>query len=229
MFCMKKAVEGILQRVTLKEQVYHYLKKAIINGELKTGEIYSEQMFATRLNISRTPVREAVLQLSQENMLDVYNNRGIMVRPLLFDEIQKIIQARVAIEGYSVRYLTQNIHIEEAQEILISLDTCLILEKNALNKEQNFYDFMQADMDFHGLIVHFTENEYLINSIQMMRSRIEKATVNSLKQGNRMAVAMEEHRALLLHIKSGDENKAYQSFAHHMKNTEDIMKYCDLD
>lgn len=205
------------------------MKKAIINGELKTGEIYSEQMFATQLNISRTPVREAVLQLSQENMLDIYNNRGIMVRPLLFEEIQKIIQARVAIEGYSVRYLTRNIHMEQAQEILISLDTCLILEKNALNKEQNFYDFMQADMDFHGLIVHFTQNDYLINSIQMMRSRLEKATVNSLKQGNRMEIAIKEHSALLLHIKSGDEIKACESFEQHMKNTEDIMKYCDLD
>lgn len=219
----------MIQRISLKEQVYQYVKKAIINGELKTGEIYSEQMFATRLNISRTPVREAVLQLKHENMLEIYNNRGIMVKPLLFGEIKKIIQARAAIEGYSVRYLTRHVNTAAAQEVMIALGACLELARNAMEKGQNLYDFMQADMDFHGLIVQFTENEYFINSIQMLRSRIEKATVNSLKQGDRMSAAICEHGQLFDLIQSGDEVKACASFERHMDNTVEIMRHCDLD
>lgn len=219
----------MIQRVSIKEQVYQHLKKAIINGDLKTGEIYSEQMFATQLNISRTPVREAVLQLKQENMLEVYNNRGIMVKPLLFEEIKKIIQARTAIEGYGVRYLARHFDTPAAQEIFIGMDTSLQLEEAAMHKGEEFYDFMQADMDFHGLIVQFTENEYFINVIQMLRSRIEKATVNSLKQAGRMRVAIQEHGQLLALLKRGDEAAAGASFELHMKNTKEIMRHCDLD
>lgn len=222
-------VDNILQRVSLKDQVYQYLKKAIINGELKTGEIYSEQMFATQLNISRTPVREAVLQLRHENMLEIYNNRGIMVKPLLFEEVKKIIEARVAIEGYSVRHLTKNIDTPEAKEVMILLDTCLKLEAEAVDNQERYYDFMQADIDFHGLIVDFTKNEYFINTIMMLRSRIEKAIVNSLKQGERMRIAIKEHEALFERIKSGDENGAYLSFERHMQNTIEIMRHCKLD
>jgi GntR family transcriptional regulator, rspAB operon transcriptional repressor len=222
-------VENILQRVSLKDQVYQYLKKAIINGDLKTGEIYSEQMFATQLNISRTPVREAVLQLRHENMVEIYNNRGIMVKPLLFEDVKKIIEARVAIEGYSVRHLTKNIDTPEAKEVVILLDTCLKLAAEAVNDQYCYYDFMQADIDFHGLIVDFTKNDYFISTIHMLRSRIEKATVGSLKQGERMKVAIKEHEELFEIIKSGDDYGAYLSFEKHMQNTIEVMKHCNLD
>ncbi|WP_199883784.1 GntR family transcriptional regulator [Anaerosinus massiliensis] len=213
----------------MKDQVYQYLKKAIINGELKTGEIYSEQMFATQLNISRTPVREAVLQLRHENMLEIYNNRGFMIKPLLFEDVKKLIEARVAIEGYSVRCLTRNIDTPAAKEVVLLLNTCLKLEAEAVDNEHRYYDFMQADVDFHGLIVDFTKNEYFINMIHMLRSRIEKAIVNSLKQGERMRIAIKEHEALFETIKSGDEDRAYASFERHMQNTIEVMKHCNLD
>ena len=98
-----------LQRISLKAQVYEYLKQAIINGDLKVGEIYSEQYFADKLSISRTPVREAILQLQHENMVEVKANRGIIVKPLLLDEIKKIIETRLAIEGYSSSILAKNL------------------------------------------------------------------------------------------------------------------------
>lgn len=214
----------MLHRVSFKDQVYEYLKKAIINGELKTGQIYSEQMFADQLNISRTPVREAVLQLKQEHMLDVYNNRGIMVKPLLFADVQQIIQARIAIEGYSVRYLAQRIDTEEGQAALQQMALCLKLEEDTENF--NVYDFMKSDVEFHGLIIAFTKNEYFAKTIAMLRSRLEKATLSSLKVKDRTQNALQEHRQLMDAIQSGDGARAYDFFEHHMTQTEKLMRYC---
>ena len=53
----------MLKKVSYKDQIYQYLKEAIVKGELLPGEVYSEKQFADKLNVSRTPVREAVLQL----------------------------------------------------------------------------------------------------------------------------------------------------------------------
>ena len=226
---MQKGGDTILQRISFKDQVYEYLKKAIVNGELSTGEIYSEQMFADQLQVSRTPVREAVLQLKNENMLEVYNNRGIMVKPLSFFDAQKIIQTRVAIEGYSVRYLTQRVETDAAREILGKMQSCLDQERAVEAQASGVYDFMKADVQFHGLIIAFTDNEYFVKTIDMLRSRLEKATVSSLKSYNRTNAALMEHRDLLTKIQSGNVDAAYQSFEEHMKITEEIMKHCQLD
>ena len=111
-----------LQRISLKAQVYEYLKQAIINGDLKVGEIYSEQYFADKLSISRTPVREAILQLQHENMVEVKANRGIIVKPLLLDEIKKIIETRLAIEGYSSSILAKNLTTKEGKNLIYLLE-----------------------------------------------------------------------------------------------------------
>ena len=78
----------MLKKVSYKEQVYQYLKTALIKGELRTGEIYSEQQLADQLNVSRTPVREAVMQLTHEGMLEVRANRGWTVRPVSEEDLR---------------------------------------------------------------------------------------------------------------------------------------------
>lgn len=209
--------------------MYEYLKKAIVNGDLRVGEIYSEQMFADQLDISRTPVREAVLQLKHENMLEVYNNRGIMVKPLLFEDVQMIIQTRIAIEGYSIRYLTQRIQTPEAQAVLQKMEACLAHEADIQARGADVYEFMKSDVAFHGLGIAFMRNDYFSKTIDMLRSRLEKATVGSLKLKNRTAMTLAEHEQIIQHIRSGDAEAAYIAFEHHMDVTEEIMKHCRLD
>lgn len=196
---------------------------------MRVGEIYSEQMFADQLDISRTPVREAVLQLKHENMLEVYNNRGIMVKPLLFEDVQMIIQTRIAIEGYSIRYLTQRIQTPEAQAVLQKMEACLAHEADIQARGADVYEFMKSDVAFHGLGIAFMRNDYFSKTIDMLRSRLEKATVGSLKLKNRTAMTLAEHEQIIQHIRSGDAEAAYIAFEHHMDVTEEIMKHCRLD
>lgn len=227
--CGRKGADSIIKKISFKDQVYEYLKKAIINGELKTGEIYSEQMFADQLNVSRTPVREAVLQLKNEDMLEVYNNRGIMVKPLLLEDVQKIIQTRLAIEGYSIRYLAQRIETSEAQAVLQQMQSCLEQEQTIPGQAPNVYEFMKSDVGFHGLIVRFTQNEYFVKTMDMLHSRLEKATVSSLKIKDRTAATLEEHQEIIRQIQSGDGEKAYEAFEYHMNTTAEIMRHCQLN
>ena len=135
-----------LQRISLKAQVYEYLKQAIINGDLKVGEIYSEQYFADKLSISRTPVREAILQLQHENMVEVKANRGIIVKPLLLDEIKKIIETRLAIEGYSSSILAKNLTTKEGKNLIYLLEDNLSKQQEILTSSDAYYKFMKLDL-----------------------------------------------------------------------------------
>lgn len=222
-------VFDILQRTSLKDQVYNYLKDAIVNGELKCGEIYSEQWFANTLNTSRTPVREAILQLKQENLLEIYPSRGVMVKPMCLEELKKILQARVAIEGYSAMFLAKNIHKEDAQILLKELEEFLKFEENVSNKKEKSYEFMKVDVEFHSGIINYTNNEYLITTNQIFRSRIERVIFKSLQKDFRMGDAVTEHKDLFDCIKRGDEYGAFASLQKHMENTEELLSTLDFD
>lgn len=215
-----------LQRISLKAQVYEYLKQAIINGDLKVGGIYSEQYFADKLSISRTPVREAILQLQHENMVEVKANRGIIVKPLLLDEIKKIIETRLAIEGYSSSILAKNLTTKEGKNLIYLLEDNLSKQQEILTSSDAYYKFMKLDLEFHHAIVNFTNNNYFSEIIKMLRSRLEIATLKSLHETNRLNDALNEHYLLVNDIKSGDSQKAFQAFKFHMQKTLEIMEQC---
>ncbi|MDQ0203942.1 GntR family transcriptional regulator [Pectinatus haikarae] len=214
----------MIKKVSYKDQVYQYLKQAIVKGEINPGEIYSEQMFADQLEVSRTPVREAVLQLKHEGLVEIYNNRGISVKPISIDDINQILQARTAIEGYSVKYLTERITSAEGQKSLKQLLACLNETESLLEESTGHYKYMKADIEFHGIIVHFTKNMYFIKTVDQMRTRLEQVTVNSLTFKNRHRDALSEHKKIFEGICSGNAEKAENIFIEHMLITGNILK-----
>lgn len=215
-----------IQRTSLKAQVYEYLKQAIINGELKIGEIYSEQYFANKLSISRTPVREAILQLKHENLVEIKANRGIVIKPLYLDEITKIIETRLAIEGYSSSILAKNLSNKRAIDLINNLVENLNKQKTILHSKDAYYEFMLLDLEFHQKIIDFTENSYFTEIIKMLRTRLEIATLKSLYTEHRLEAAYQEHILLFEAIKTRDASKAFNAFDFHMQKTLEIMKKC---
>lgn len=216
----------MIKKISYKDQVYQHLKQLIVKGDLNPGEIYSEQMFANQLEVSRTPVREAILQLKHEGFVEIYNNRGISVKPISLDDINQILQARTAIEGYSVKYLTEHIHTVEGQKALQQMQNCLNETKNFLADNASHYKYMKADIEFHGIIVHFTQNTYFIKTVDQMRSKLEQITINSLTFKNRHKDALAEHQKIFQGICSGDGQKAESIFNEHMLITGNILKTC---
>lgn len=178
------------------------------------------------MNISRTPVREAILQLQHENMVEVKANRGIIIKPLYLDEIKKIVEARLAIEGYSASKLAENISSDKAKNLVKILEQNIVLQEKALTSSKAYYKFMTLDLDFHRAIIDFTDNTYFMEMIRMLRARLEVATLKSLHEQDRLANALNEHKLLVTAIKTGDPHKAFKSFDFHMQKTLEIMDQC---
>lgn len=214
----------MIRKISYKDQIYEHLKHAIIMGDMKDEEIYSEQMIADKLKVSRTPVREAVLQLRFENLVDVFSGRGFSVRPIHFFDVQQIIQARKAIESASLRALIIGLDTREGKETLQQMEKCVKQDMPTMLSEENNYDFMQADMEFHMLSVSFTGNEFFIQIMNMMRTRLEQAIVSSLKKQNRTLAAIDEHEKIFSAVKLRDTDGAIRALVDHMNTTEDILR-----
>ena len=209
----------MIKKVSYKDQVYQYLKTALIKGELHTGEIYSEQQVADQLNVSRTPVREAVLRLTHEGMLEVHANRGWMVRPVSEDDLREIVAARIAIEGYSIRWLTVDAPESVRQKTIARMGTVQEKSRAYIAGDSMRYEFMKLDTEFHTLLVAATGNSYLIRIHEQMRTKLEQAIFTSLHHRRRHAEAWEEHAAILAGIERRDEAEAMRAFMVHMGAT----------
>ena len=98
------------------------------------------------------------MQLKHENLVEIKANRGIVIKPLYLDEITKIIETRLAIEGYSSTVLARNLTDNRAAELIASLTENLQKQKDILAKDNAYYDFMLLDLEFHQKIIDFTEN-----------------------------------------------------------------------
>ena len=214
----------MLQKVSYKEQIYQYLKEAIIKGDLKPGEIYSEQQFADKLNVSRTPVREAILQLKSEDLVEIYNNRGLGIKPLTEADLEQIIQARIAIENYGVHRLARHYQEEEAQKTLKALNRCQVESYEFVKDEAHHYEFTKKDMDFHLLILNYTHNQYLIRWYEQLRVHVERATIHSLLSAKRNARAYAEHQRILDALNGGDPDDAVKAMMYHMKQTTKVLE-----
>lgn len=223
----KQSLEGgrrtAITKVSIKEQVYEYLKTAIVKGTLEADTIYSEQMIADQLHVSRTPVREAIQLLKHENLVEIYSNRGFGIKEISAADVEEIIQARMAIEEFGIRMIIHSYDTERGRAVLRKLAACVEKTRTVMGNRKKQYEFTQADVAFHRLLVEFTQNPYLLRVSDMIHTKQEQATVHSLHDEQRMAKAVEEHEDILRFLEQGDEKGALQSFKKHMDITRDIL------
>ena len=113
--------------MTMKHQIYQIIKKEICDGNYPPGQWLQEKELAEQLNVSRSPVREALKQLVDEGLAIEYPNKGVFVKEFTVKDIEEIYDLRTLLESYaiknSVKTLT-SINIQELMDILQKLVKC---------------------------------------------------------------------------------------------------------
>jgi len=126
---------------TLKEIAYEEIKKSIILGTLRPGDIYSEQALSQQLGISKTPVREALINLKIKGFIDIMPQKGFQVKRLTAKEITDIYEFRTALELAVILHVTPEIetfHIQKLEAII-----------QEIGEAKDILVFLNKDMEFH--------------------------------------------------------------------------------
>jgi len=213
----------LIKRLTLKAQAYNYLKNEILEGRIEPGVIYSEQKFADDLAISRTPIRDAILQLAHEGFVKIHPNKGISIKELASEDVRQIFQVRTAIEGYCGMYAAERINSEECAQLIHDLEKHLKAEKTIIDAGGDCKHFMADDTAFHMCITQFTKNEQIINIMQNLRGKIDRVGVISLAQKNRLQNTLSEHTKIVEALKTGKPDKVYTAIRNHFEYCQDIF------
>src|SRR6202012_5611157 len=127
----------------LREQVYDQLRQRIITGEYRSGAQLREGVLAGEFGISKTPVREALGRLVQEELVDVIARSGYVVRGMTLEEVEALFELRLLIEGAAARLAAERMTEPEIERLQLLMDVTFG------PREQSYDDFFAANRDFH--------------------------------------------------------------------------------
>lgn len=187
------------------------LRTSILANELTPGIVYNEKGLARDLGISRTPVREALLELSTKRLVKFLPQKGVIINTFSQKDIDDVFDVRTALEVYAIGKICR--HIETTDISL--LEGCLADQKAAA-KLDDANRFMAADRNFHIGFTTLTDNNYLMEMMHDIRDIMHLMGFKALGIAGRMQEVVAEHEAVLEAVMSGDAGRAVAHMEAHL-------------
>lgn len=153
---------------TLNQRVYYQLREMILAGDLATGSPIEERRLAEEMQVSRTPLREAISQLVTEGIIEYRPYRGNLVRRFNAKQVQDLFQVRKALEVLAMRLAIPKLsqeHIETIRHILDDVERAL--------SRGDIEAYNESDGRFHQTIVEITGNDTLMESLSRLSAQIK--------------------------------------------------------
>jgi len=157
----------LLNLKTLKEQVYEYLREQLRFGALKPGSLINTEETAAKLGVSRTPLRDALIQLEKEDFVSIIPRRGVIVRPLTLRNIADYYQIIGALESTAVLLSFEMVDPAEITEMRGH-----IAEMKRALEEDDFDRYYRMNLRFHDTYLGACRNRKLVEIAKSLKSRL---------------------------------------------------------
>jgi len=210
-----KVNQPLERPASLKDASYAQIKNLLLTEQLERDKLYSAQYFADRLGVSRTPVREALLQLASEGFLICKDVRGFQIKDFSDKEIKDVFETRQLIESHLIKRLVE----EGTTEDFRQMEQCVkrMSENAARHDEQAF---LEADKEFHMIPVRRCGNAHLASIMESIRNHMALFGVKALMHRQGFQEVIQEHTAILDALRHKDKKKAIQAMGNHLSTTE---------
>ncbi len=202
--------------MTLKAHVYSLIRDAIVTGKYKPGARLNESQLARELNISRIPIREALMQLHEHGLVMNHERRGMFVTELAEDDVQQINSLRVVLEAEALRLCRARMTRQLAAKL-----TALVDQMERVN-DSNEIDSAALDLEFHRTIWRATGNPYLAKTMESLTTVLFAHTALENVSKDDLHWRLNHHRALLDVALGRSEITAEEAVIRHLK-----MHYVD--
>jgi DNA-binding GntR family transcriptional regulator len=200
---------------SLKEQAFDKLKELIITGALEPGELQNEKRLAEALGVSRTPVREALLELSREGMVAFVPGKGVEVCKLTTQQVRDVFEIRRIIEGYVIKKIATRLTEADIKKI----DKNISNQEKMLNRTERL-GFIEYDKQFHLYLASKIGNQQIESILDNLRDQMHLMGVRAIEDYSRMKQVIDEHRAIFAGLKEKNPLKAFHALIRHLENTE---------
>jgi len=198
-------------RPNLAHDVRQKLEDEINSGRLLPGDPLDERELASRFGVSRTPVREAITQLSAQGLITAAPRQGVLVARMSIKELLAMFELLAELEGVCAKFCARR--MTEAQRArLIETHRASLVHVEADNAE----GYSQSNVDFHAVLYAGCHNEFLAQQLRTIRRRTQMYRQNSFLQPGRMRTSHEDHQRVLDAILQGDAEAAQRHMIEHV-------------
>jgi DNA-binding GntR family transcriptional regulator len=202
----------------LRDLALHSLKEAILSGDLEPGVLFSEMEIAEQLGISRTPIREALLDLSAKGFITFLPRRGFKIREITEPSVRELYVFRMILETAIIRIAAPLIDVKAIRYL-----EKLHREDRKATELQDMHGFINVNRKFHEFLAELTSNSFLIDSFRNVRELIELVSLNIEGRYQRMVAAVQEHKAIVDCLKEYDTEGAVAMMERHILVTQDLV------
>lgn len=193
---------------TRQELVTDAIRAAILRGRFRPGDRLDQTDLAEELNVSRSPVREALRVLTAEDLVTHYPHRGTVVTERTVDELKELLFVRQLLEGAAARRAVPHMTPERLAELMN-----IIEEAEA---SPNMERVLALNNEFHTTVYGAFEQSYLLAEIQKIRNKIAPYNRLYLDNPGQKAAAWSDHRRIYEACAAGDVERAVTETANHL-------------
>jgi DNA-binding GntR family transcriptional regulator len=199
-------------------QVAEVLRERIVRGVLNSGDRIVERKVSAELNISRTPIREALKLLAADGLIQISRNRGAQVTSFSSEEAIWLFDVIAVIEGLAARRLAET----------VSPGTLEVLEK--LHVEMVFHyrrsqiqPYFDANTRIHDLVIERCGNPVLASNHRRMMLMAQRGRFMAIMSPDRWAQSVKEHEELMIALRNRDPEAASEAWGRHLRHTGETL------
>lgn len=203
---------------SFREQAREIIRSMIVSGRMSPEDLCSAPKIAADLDVSVTPVREALLDLVQEGLLRPVRNRGFQVAIMTPKEHEDVYRIRLLLEAPSIREIACDPPAAARMKALH--DLAAAAERHA--REGDLIAYLNADRQFHISLIGLLDNKPLTELVASLRDRVRLTGLSTPGAKAHVVKSAAEHFELLKRIEDGDAEGATAIMARHLKRSRDV-------
>ncbi len=196
----------------LKVKAYNIIKEKILYNELLPGEYLEEKKLCEMLEVSRTPIREAISHLEQEDFVQVIPNKGIFVTALSVQTVKELFQVRHYLEPLLLRLSFPNLNIDILLDFKKKFTEAL--------EAKDYHLLHQLDYDFHNYLNSRCNNSYLIKVMNNLSDSFQRVRTQEFYARERTETGALEHLNIINLLVDGNIDEAVEALGKHISSTE---------
>ena len=214
---MTPQLPDLAERVSLREQVANALRAAMISGQLQPGVVYSAPALAGTFGVSATPVREAMLDLAKEGLVEAVRNKGFRITELSDRDLDELTELRMLIEVPTTASLAGRLSRSDLAEL-----RGLAARIESAAAAGDLIAYLEADREFHLTLLGHSGNRHLVDLVASLRSRARLYGLDRLADTGRLVNSAREHVTLVDLLERGDAQAAEGLIRQHIEHVRGI-------
>lgn len=203
-----------------KQYIYRVLKENIMNLILLPGENISESEICEALNVSRTPVREAIVRLSEEKLLNVFPQKGSMVSKINLSLVEEAVFLRELCEKKLFKMVCED---ENSSELIKALEKNVAYQNIALNFDEDLYEFFRLDNQFHMIIFDHYNKKNVWKSVKRLCTHYDRLRLLDALEKMNLQEIIHQHMEIIELFRNRDKEKIESLISRHLCNYKEVI------